>query len=218
MIRVLVADDHPLVRLGIKGELATEPNVAVVAEAQDSTGIVAALATGGVDVLVTDYAMPNGQIGDGIRMLSYLKRHYPALKIVVVTVLENVALIRSMKKLGVDGIIGKSDIGSSIANALRHAVSGHVYLSESVRNLERDFVPTRVATGASPKEIEVLTYLARGASIIEIAKAFNRSAKTISTQKRSAMVKLGLKNDAELFRYIAQAGLVNRGSDALGAR
>ncbi|MGN5477255.1 response regulator [Cupriavidus basilensis] len=104
MIKVLIADDHPIILNGISQVLASEVDFQVVGKATDSTELLHLLHTVDCDVIVTDYSMPGGEIGDGLPMLQTLRRRYPATRIVLVTMLDNPGLIRSILKAGIEVI------------------------------------------------------------------------------------------------------------------
>ncbi|WP_448681693.1 response regulator [Pseudomonas nicosulfuronedens] len=210
MIRLLIADDHPLVLNGIRQGIQGEHGMKVVGQATSSTALMRALETTECDVIVTDYSMP-GELGDGLLMLQLLRRRYPRSRIVVVTMLDNPALIASMQKAGVGVIFSKADGPELLPEAIRAAHSGRDYLSPLIHQLLKDYRATAASETRprlSKRELEVLRQYAGGASISEIARIHNRSTKTISAQKSVAMRKLGLANDYELFQYASTHGLV----------
>ena len=95
-MNILIADDHPVVALGVKALLHDIPYVNIVACAQNSTELIAALQNYPVDVVITDYAMPGGAYGDGIEMLARIRRRYPSVKLIVLTVLNNAAVLSKL--------------------------------------------------------------------------------------------------------------------------
>lgn len=205
-----MADDHPVILLGARHALARFPEIDVVAEARQSTDLVKMLAQVPCDALVTDLAMPGGRHGDGLPFIGYVRRHFPALPVVVLTMLENAALIRRLGELGVIGIVSKADDLSHIGLAVRHVARGLPYAGPAVRAaLEA------LGTGCgrceqvplSPREIEVVRLFATGMTMKEIGERLNRSIKTVSSHKAAALRKLGLARDSELFQYAQSAGL-----------
>jgi two-component system capsular synthesis response regulator RcsB len=213
--RVVVADDHPLVLLGVRHALATFEDIDLLGQARQSTELVEMLRRASADVVVTDLSMPGGQYGDGLALVGYLRRHFPALRIIVLTMLGNGALLRRLFEAGVMTIVGKCDDFAHIGLAVRHAVRGVRHVSPSLRvALERaraDSGRTAVAPALSSREIEVVRLFAAGLSVTEIGVRLNRSIKTISSQKMSALRKLGVKSDAELIEYARANGLAHIG-------
>jgi two-component system, NarL family, captular synthesis response regulator RcsB len=215
-INVVLADDHPALVAGVKYALDSVKTIKVTGTAPNSSKIVELLDTVPCDVLVTDYAMPNGAYGDGIGLFSYLRRRYPDLKIVVFTTVDNPAIVREVARLGVHSYINKTDDIDRLISAI-HAVYAHaVYFpNEAVRQ----HLSMKPASGntverveLSKREVEVIRLYVSGMSIGEIAKKLNRSKQTISSQKVTAMRKLGIVRDAELFRYAWETGLGGTGS------
>lgn len=215
-IRVIIADDHPVILLGARHALAQFPDIEVVGEARQSTDLVKALANAPCDVLVTDLAMPGGVHGDGLPLIGYVRRRFPALPIVVLTMLENPALIRRLGEMGVTAVVGKSDDLAHIGLAVRYVMNGLSYGGPSVRDaleaLRKGGADEPVDALLSQREIEVVRLFVSGMTMKEIAERLNRSIKTVSTHKIAAQRKLGLQRDSELFQYAQSAGLLNLSS------
>ena len=212
-IRGVVADDHPVILLGAEQAMLKFPGIEVVARARQSTELIKALQTTPCDVLVTDLAMPGGQYGDGLPLIGYLRRNFPEVGIVVLTMLENPALLKRLGELGVIAVVHKSDDLSHIALAVQHVSRDIEYMSPQVR-VALDSL--RINNGGkgdevilSKRELEVVRLFVSGLTIKEISGKLNRSIKTISTQKNTAMRKLGLDRDTELFQYAQGNGLLN---------
>ncbi|CAG2160160.1 response regulator transcription factor [Cupriavidus numazuensis] len=216
MIRVLVADDHPIVLSGIRQELSRQAGMEMVGMARNSTELIRLLDATACDVVVTDYSMPGGEHGDGIAMLEMLRRRYPNTRIVVFTMLENALSIRNIRSAGVPVVLSKTDPLHHLAPAIRAAFSDLSYVPPSLREMaEMGEMPDTSVTGEggpesklSQRELEVLRQCAAGISLIEIARQANRSRKTISVQKNMAMKKLGLSTGYELYQYAIAHGLL----------
>lgn len=204
--RVVVADDHPVFLLGVRYALEGFDDIALVAQARQSTELVEALRRAPADVVVTDLSMPGGRYGDGLAMIGYLRRHFPVLKIVVLTMLGNGALIQRLFEVGIEAVVGKCDDLSHVGLAVRHAMGGARYIGPSLRAA----MDAR-AQVLSPREMEVVRLFASGLSVSEIGVRLNRSIKTISSQKGSALRKLGLTRDIELIDYAHVNGLAYSG-------
>ena len=215
-LRVVVADDHPVILFGAEHALLKFPGLQVVGRARQSTDLVKMLQTAACDVLVTDLAMPGGQYGDGLQLLGYLRRNFPNLPIVVLTMLENAALLKRLSEVGVTSVVNKSDDLSHIGLAVQHVSRKLEYIGPSVK---ASLDALRMNSGGksdevmlSKRELEVVRLFVSGMTIKEISEQLNRSIKTISTQKNTAMRKLGIERDSELFQYAQSNGLLNLSS------
>lgn len=162
------------------------------------------------DVLLTDFSMPDSDARqkDGMGLMRTLRRRYPRLPIVVVTVLENRAILRALLNLGVTALVGKSARAEELAAATESAAAGNRYISHGLRERLAPALGTDPADRLSPNEIEVLRLLARGMSGKEVAAHLHRTSQTVSRQKRDAMRKLGLRNHGELHTYACDNGLL----------
>lgn len=208
-IRILLADDHPALLSGIQHDLATITTLEVVGVARDSGELVELLQHNPCDVLVTDYAMPGGTYGDGMTFISYLRRSYPALKIVVFTTLDSPAIVQELAKLGVNSVLGKVNETSHLISAIHAVHAGARYFPSQTSH------PGAASSGGNnggkleltKRELEVVRLYVSGQSINEIAEQLHRSKQTISSQKTSAMRKLGIERDADLFRFAYETGI-----------
>ncbi len=143
--------------------------------------------------------MPGDKYGDGITLIKYIKRHFPSLSIIVLTMNNNPAILSAVLDLDIEGIVLKQGAPTDLPKALA-ALKGR-NLPESVsRLLEKISAGGYGDKRLSPKESEVLRLFAEGFLVTEIAKKLNRSIKTISSQKKSAMMKLGVENDIALLK------------------
>jgi two-component system, NarL family, captular synthesis response regulator RcsB len=215
-LRVVVADDHPVILFGAEHALLKFPRIEIVGRARQSTDLIKMLQSIACDVLVTDLAMPGGQYGDGLPLIGYLRRNFPDLRIVVLTMLENAALLKRLSELGVISVVNKSDDLSHIGLAVQHVSRNLEYMSPSVK---ASLDALRMNSGGksdgvmlSRRELEVVRLFVSGMMIKEISEQLNRSIKTISTQKNAAMRKLGIDRDSELFQYAQSNGLLNLSS------
>ncbi|WAB90266.1 response regulator transcription factor [Pseudomonas citronellolis] len=208
-IRLLLADDHPALLSGLVHELKAIPTLDILGTAQDSGALVELLQANACDVLITDYVMPGGKYGDGIGLLSYIKRAYPQLKIVVFTTMENPALTQELARLGVNAVLGKTQHTNQLISAIHAVYAGSNYFpSENLVTGESGISQNPGANlSLTKREFEVVRLFASGLSINEIASQLHRTKQTISSQKASAMRKLGITRDADLFRYAFESGL-----------
>ncbi|OBU68369.1 DNA-binding response regulator [Stenotrophomonas maltophilia] len=216
-IRIVIADDHPVILAGINEALGSEPGIRVMATAEDSTALVDALSKLPVDVAVTDFSMPGGKYGDGVALIGFLRRRFPRVPLVVLTGVGGRQVLAGIRKAGVSGIVAKADPAGELAAAIRAASAGNAYLSPDIQQqLAGEVDGTEAAL--TKREAEVLRLLAEGLSQTEIAAQLQRSRQTISTQKSSAMRKLGLRRTAEIFEYAVRTGVVSASQAMRGRR
>jgi len=212
-LRIIIADDHPVVRIGARSVIEASGIGEVVAEASSPQVLMAALANYECDVLVTDYSMPDANLPatspslpDGFAMINMIRRHYPALPILMLSVSSNLAILRMVREAGVLGLVDKGSPMEELPTAIRVVHRGQRYISQSLQGRVEAAGSTTIEESESrrlsPREIEVLRLLGEGKAVKEIAELLHRSASTISRQKGDAMLKLGLKSDAALFDYL----------------
>lgn len=207
-IRIVVADDHPVVIAGAQEALAKVPGIQIIASATDSTSLVGALSGTPVDVAVTDFSMPGGQYGDGVALLGFLKRRFPKVPLVVLTGIGGTQVLASLRRAEVTCIVAKTDLIDHLVYAIEAAHRGQGYLSPDIERQIGSLGPA-VSAELTKRETEVLRLIAEGRSQKEIAEQLQRSRQTISTQKHSAMRKLGLKRTSDIFEYAVREGLVS---------
>jgi two-component system capsular synthesis response regulator RcsB len=212
--RIVIADDHSLVRKGLRLLIEDARAAVVVGEASSTTELMQLLAGVDCDLLVTDFSMPSPKEDDGTRMLRKVARLRPALPVIVLTMASNIHLIRAMLVAGVKAIVGKGDGMPELLYAIHAASSGRTYLSASIRNLLQvttgDALDAGLAPTLSARESEVLRLYASGLSVSAIAKVLQTSRKTVSRQKVGAMEKLSLLSDLEIYEYARVQGLRDR--------
>ncbi|WP_371142552.1 response regulator [Burkholderia cepacia] len=206
-VRVMVADDHPSSALGMSQALAGSSTIKLLGTVSNSTDLVAMLDEQQSDVLVVDYVMPGGKYGDGLSLLSFLQRRYPALRLVTITMIDNPSVLLAIQKQGVGCILSKSDAISHLVGAVHAAFVGANYLSPFVKKLLEDCQPSAGIRTLTAREIEVVRLYGAGLTVGEIAVQLHRSKQTISSQKSSAMKKLGIVRDADLIRYATEGHL-----------
>ena len=215
-IRVILSDDHPTVLAGGRHELARVPTAEIVGPALGAHELLALLERSHCDVLITDYAMPGGAAVDGLPLLRQLRRGWPAMKVVVLTTIDNPALLREIAKTGVQGLLSKIDEVDHLIAATHAVYAGANYQSPSVREkLAVQASSARAVEAITTKEAEVIRLYVSGLSISEIAAQLNRAKQTVRAQK-GAMRKLGIERDADLFQYAYETGLVAAGPKDAG--
>ncbi len=208
-IRVIIADDHPVVRLGVRALLEADGRHSVAAEAASPDALLQLLEHVPCDVLMTDFSMPGGAVPDGQAMLAMIQRRHPHLPVVLMTMFTNVPTLRAALKNGVRGVIDKASSLQDIPRAIEEVLGGAAYVSSPLSaELCIDHEETQSPCAClSPKELEVLRLYASGLSITRIATRLDRSVSTISRQRISAMNKLGIRAEAELYAFANENGL-----------
>ena len=210
-LNVVIADDHPIVLLGLLELIERDGRFHVVGQAVGSEGLVHLLEKQAVDLIVTDFSMPaKSPYGDGLKLVEYLKRHYPSVRILVLTMISSPLILTRLHELGVAGIIQKRHLHNEIEVALNAVIQGMEYQNAdaTAKSLTDNLLTLneRFAT-LSPKEHEILRLFVSGQSVTDIARGQNRSSKTISAQKISAMRKLEVTSDQDLITYCLESNI-----------
>lgn len=212
-LRIILADDHPFVLLGVRAALEMHAGVTIVGEATTPTSLIELLRSTPCDVLVTDLTMPetSGVVEDGLDLVRRIRSAWPLLHIVVMTALTNTAILRAIVSDGVVSALSKMETMDELWHAIEASDKREVYVGRSVAEaLAQPWDETcdlPVASRLSRRQAEVIRMSVRGHSIAEIALALGCHRRTISRQKRDAMAKLGVTNDPGLFAYIRVHGV-----------
>ena len=213
-VRVVLADDHPIVLMGVREVLEAEESIVVVGEAKNSTELVELYQQLAPDIAIADFNMPGDRVyGDGIKLVEYLLRSYSNTRILIFTMLSNSLILSSLYDMGVSGVVLKNGDRKEILVALRSIMRGKVYRGAHMQSANtvltnNDDAMGRVAS-LSIKEHEVLRHFVSGMSVGDIAQMLNRSVKTVSAQKISAMRKLEVDTDQALLIFCLKANLFN---------
>ena len=207
-LRIILADDHPVVLTGIE-MLLSGPAFSIIAKAQNADELIHHLERTPCDLVISDYSMPYGHFPDGLALMSYLKRHFAESPLIVITMLRNPSLLQALLNTGVNGLFDKRSPLSGLKRAVLNAINGRQYLCPAfARILEAHSVGTGgPSISLSEREVEVVRLFVQGLSGRQIAAQLNRSEKTISRQKRTAMDKLGLGHDGGLVEFARVSGL-----------
>lgn len=205
MIRVLVADDHAVIREGLRRILEEHADLEVVAEAGTGGELMELLAGSPADVLVLDISMP----GPGVfALLERLKAEHPRLRCVVLTVHPADQYAVRVLRAGAAGFLTKEQSSDLLVDAIRKVYSGGVYVSPSLADMLAGDMASKHAgephEALSAREFEVLVRIASGQSIKSISADLSLSPKTVSTYHSRIRKKLDLRSDAELTRYVLE--------------
>ncbi|WP_427911412.1 response regulator [Ramlibacter sp. MMS24-I3-19] len=205
-ISVVLADDHDLVRSGIRALLETVPSIRVVGEARDGEELLAFLASRPhPDVVITDLAMPQM---DGLDAITRIRERYPELRILVVSASETAEFVKQAVANGANGYLMKGAPSDELARALRQIVQTGSYFSSSVAQLLLQRQEPTAEQQLTSRQIEILTLLARGLSSKEIAYELGLSSKTVDVHRSRIMQRLGITDLASLTRYAVRNRLV----------
>nr|WP_224010503.1 response regulator transcription factor [Paraburkholderia tropica] len=209
-VRVIVADDHECVRIGVIGLLRASPRMQVVAEASDTHSLACQLDAHACDVVVSDVCMPgmDGEYGS-LSMLRRLVRAPHAPAVVVLTMISSAPMLSGLLHHGLRAIVDKRDMPHALLPAIDAARGRMPFQSACTRAaLDRAGADCEPCIGVpSAREWEVLRLYVHGMPIGAIARQLGRSVKTVSTQKRNAMRKFGLATERELIDFATQIGL-----------
>jgi DNA-binding NarL/FixJ family response regulator len=211
-IRVLLTDDHALVRRGVRLILEQQPDIEVVAEAADGAEVVALLREVEVDLVVLDIAMPTMT---GLQAAREIGRRREPPRILMLSMHDNEQYFFSALKLGASGYVLKSVVDEDLVEAVRAAVRGEAFVYPGAMGaLVRDYLD-RLARGdrvpetvLTPREDEVLKLIAEGRSSREIATILSISVKTVEKHRSSILSRLGMNDRTQLTRYAIRAGLI----------
>ncbi len=202
MIRIVIADDHTIVREGLKQILSAAPDLAVAGEAQNGHEVMQRVRELDFDLLLLDMSMPGKS---GTDLIKQVKSEKPKLRILVLSMHEEEQYAVRAIKAGASGYLTKESASSQLVSAIRKVAAGGAFISSAVAE--------QLALGAMPgaegpphsalsdREFQVLKLLVSGKTVSEIAEGLNLSVKTISTHKTRLMQKMNISSQADLIRY-----------------
>jgi two-component system, NarL family, response regulator NreC len=217
--RIIIADDHSVVRSGLRLLLQSSPDFTVIAEAEDGEEAVALVDRHKPDVVIMDISMPKL---NGIEATGIMKQNDPDMKIIILTVHEDEEYVYQMLRAGASGYVLKSAGKKEIFAAIESALSGERFFSPGISKLiiegfikrdkeqlqAQEQMQTHSKQQLTKREIEVLQYIAQGFTNRKIAEALFLSIRTINTHRTNLMQKLDIHDTARLVRYAIETGLV----------
>ncbi len=209
-INVIIADDHAILRAGLKQILAETDDIAVVAEAQTANEAIKLCRTPEVNVLLLDISLPDRS---GIEALKYIKKESPQISVLMLSMhREDQYAVRALKA-GASGYLCKQSASSELVNAIQTVAKGKKYITAAVAEIlanqvgaENEKAPHETL---SDREFQTLTLIASGLSVSEIAEKLSLSVKTISMYRSRLLEKMQLKHNAELTHYAIKNNLVD---------
>ncbi|HEX9923943.1 MAG TPA: response regulator transcription factor [Anaerolineae bacterium] len=209
MINVLIADDHPIVRQGLRQILSDISDMKVAGEAVNGQEALDQVRAGGWDVLVLDITMPDRS---GFDILKELKHEQPDLPVLVLSIHAEEQFAVRVLKAGASGYLTKENAPAELIKAIRKVVSGGKYISSSLAEtlafgLDTTSEQPRHAA-LSDREFQVMQMMASGKTLADIAEELSLSTKTVSTYRTRLLEKMDLKTNAEIIRYAIENGLI----------
>jgi len=208
-LRLLLVDDHPILRAGLRALLSTQADLDVVAEAESGEAAIRLGRELRPDLVLLDFSLPGMCGADAARAL---KQEIPRIRVLAVSVHDDPAIVRRLLEAGADGYLLKSSASDELLPALRKVAAGMSYLDPSLprssiaASMRRGPYPGSKVEVLSEREAEVSRLLAQGLTMKEIAQQLNVSPRTLETYRARAMEKLGLKSRADLIRYAMTRG------------
>jgi DNA-binding NarL/FixJ family response regulator len=212
MIRILIADDHAILRAGLKHLLADSGDIVVAGEAGNGVEALALARTVPCDALLLDMTMPGRS---GIDLIRQIKAEKPKLPILILSMhKEDIFAVRALRA-GASGYLCKDNAESQLETAIRKVAAGSLYINQAVaERLAQEMVGGNAAasphTQLTDREYQVFRDIASGLGVTEIGQRLNLSVKTVSTHKTRIMQKMGFANTAELIQYAMKHELLDQ--------
>jgi len=210
MLKVLIADDHALIREGLKKILRTAQEISEVREAGNAREVTEEVKKGDLDVVILDISLPGK---NGLELLKDLKQDYPKLPVLILSMHpEDRFAVRALKS-GASGYVTKESAVEELIKAIRKVVQGRRYVSQSLAeklafDLETD-TGKPLHENLSDREYQVLCLIATGKTVRQIAGELFLSMSTVNTYRARILEKINMKTDAELIRYALQNQLID---------
>jgi DNA-binding NarL/FixJ family response regulator len=203
--RAIVADDHPLVRSGMRSLLSTIPGLEVLAEVGNGDELLKLLATVRADIVITDIAMPGM---DGLDALCEIRSRHPQVRVIVLSMHDEPEMVRRAVRAGAAAYLRKDADGFELTSAIRSVMATGSYISAGVAKvLARPGEPPAEDL-LTERQLQILTLLAGGQSSKEIGFTLGLSSKTVDVHRGRIMERLGLRDVASLTLYAARNGLI----------
>jgi DNA-binding NarL/FixJ family response regulator len=209
MIRILIADDHAIVRAGLKEFVAGEIDMEVAGEAATGAQVIDLVRGGAFDVVLLDIAMPDR---NGVDTLKTLKALRPELPVLILSGFAEKQYAVNLLRAGASGYLNKEAAPSQLVGAIRTVAQGRKYVSPQLAEILADGVSGDAErpphAGLSQREFQIFCKLAAGASVSRIAEELFLSVKTVSTYRTRILEKMGLESNADLTYYAIKNGLI----------
>ena len=205
--RILIVDDHPVVRLGISQLITEEPDLQVIADAEDAQSAMKKLAAGGIDMTIVDLSLEGGS---GLELLGEIKRLYPDMPVLVLSMHDEALYAERALRSGANGYVMKQAGTETLIKAIRRVLSGKIYLSDEMADSLLAKASGRASNenklsieNLSNREMEVFELLGKGQGTKQVADVLGLSVKTIETYRSNIKAKLGLSSSTLLVKEAA---------------
>ncbi|OGV42577.1 MAG: hypothetical protein A2X46_04750 [Lentisphaerae bacterium GWF2_57_35] len=210
MIRLMLADDHAMLREGLRSKFDLCTDIRVTGEAGNARELLAHLKRSPSDVVILDIKLPDA---NGIRVMQQIKANTPSCKVIILTMYDHVRYAINALGSGADGFVVKGAPFEELLQAVRDVANNKTYVSSDMASkllsrIKRDQPPQLPLDSLSQREFEVLTLLSSGLTIKEAATQLNIGEKSITTYRARVMEKLNLSNKADLIRFALESGLM----------
>lgn len=209
MIRILIVDDHAIVRRGIREIVGEIPEVSLIDEAENGRQALKKMALSPYDLILLDIAMPGD---NGLEILRQIRKVYPKTLVIILSMYSDESYVFRALKAGADGYVPKDNTPDDLVDAITTVMQGKSYISPSLQENMNEAGEAQsnrlIHEGLTNREFQVMTMISAGKSVTEIAKELCLSVKTISTHRANILTKMKMKNNSEITHYVINEGLI----------
>jgi len=209
MIKILIVDDHPIVRNGLKNIISDESDMKVVCESSTGQQVVDLVKKHKLDIVILDISLPDIS---GFEVLTKLKNLFPDLPVLMLSAMSEDLYASKTLKAGASGFINKESAPEELIIAIRKIISGGHYISQLfTERIALDFKGKLIKAPherLSSREFQILTFIASGKAMSEIAADLSLSIKTVSTYRTRILEKMNVRSNADLIKYCINEGLI----------
>jgi len=209
MTRVFIADDHALIREGLKKTLQEQSDFTIVGEAQNASEVLERIGASGSEILILDLALPDRP---GLEVLKEVKKNYPGIRVLILSMFSEKHFALRALRGGADGYLTKESASGELVRALRRLATGKRYISEALSNDLADMLQRGETSTShldlSDREFQILRMIGAGMNVAEIAADLKLSVSTVNTHRMHVLEKMKMQTNAELIRYAIENKLV----------
>jgi DNA-binding NarL/FixJ family response regulator len=210
MIEILIADDHPIIREGLKQILKISPDIVIKGEASNGDEVLKLLRNNKYDLILLDLSLPKK---NGIEVLKEIRKKLPKLPILILSIHSDEHFIIEALRSGASGYITKDSIPEELILAIKNVYNGQTYINQKVAEklinkikFNKGQLPHNIL---SPREYQVMIKIGQGKSLKEISEELSLSVKTISTYRKRILEKMDLKTNAQIIKYVIENNLLD---------